>query len=177
MNHKYLFQAFNIQFKERLKFIRRGPLKTVVFNGQYFSFFNFLKKKGKKDEFEKYFVEKEEKKDLTAFMSISLNSSVGTIAPSTSKQTETVHSKSFSKHSIQKKKEIKKKRSFFGTKSAFKRRYQRPENLKRIRLLSDSEEKETSKKREPNQRRICSRKGVNKKFKVNNILLFYVIHF
>ena len=55
----------------------------------------------------------QETKDLTAFMSISLCSPDESIAPSTSKKTE---SKSFSKHSIQKKKEIKKKRCFSRTK-------------------------------------------------------------
>ncbi len=65
---------------------------------------------------------KEETKDLTDFMSISVNSSNETIAPSTSKQTEMVQSESFSIHSIQKKKVINKKRNFFRTKFAFKRR-------------------------------------------------------
>ncbi len=68
---------------------------------------------------------KEEKRDLTAFMSISLSPSDKKIAPSTSKQTETVQTKSFSKHSIQKKKAIKKKRNFFGTKFAFKKKSRR----------------------------------------------------
>ena len=70
-------------------------------------------------------------KDLTALMSISLSSSDESIAPSTSKQIETVQ-------------------SF---------------------VLADSDQKETSRAREPNQTRKCKRKGVNKKFKVNNLIL------
>ncbi len=120
----------------------------------------------------------EERNDPTAFMSISLSSSNETIAPSTSKKTETVQSKLFSKHSIQKKREIKKKRSFFGTKLAFKRRDQRSfvsksaASFKRhLNVDSDSQKKEASNKIEPNKRRKYSRKGVNKNFKVNNLFL------
>ena len=85
---------------------------------------NNLKVINQKDEQIEAF--EEETKNPSSFMSISLNySDDETIAPSTSKQTETVQSKSFSTHSILKKKVIKKKRSFFGTKSALKRRFRR----------------------------------------------------
>ncbi len=114
----------------------------------------------------------DERKDLAAFMSISYNSSNETIAPSTSKQTETVQSKSFTKHSFQKKKENSKKPNFFGIKSAFKRRSRRlfVSKSKRINLDVKSSSSETV------LRRKNSMKGVNKKFKVNNLFkikMFY----
>ncbi len=119
----------------------------------------------------------EENKDLTAFMSISLNSSDETIAPSTSKQTETVQSKSFSMNLIQKKKVIHKKRNFFRTKFAFKRRSRRlfvsktaASEKKHLYVVSESDQEENSNKRESNQRRESSKKGVDKKFKVNNFI-------
>ena len=100
-----------------------------------------------------------------------MNSSVESIAPSTSKQTETVHSKSFSKHSIQKKKEIFKRKTQF----PFKRRSRRlfvsktAASFKRhLNVDSDSQEKEASNKIEPNKRRKNSRKGFDKKFKVKD---------
>ena len=119
----------------------------------------------------------EETKDQTDLISIALNSSDESIAPSTSKKTETVQSKLFSKHSIQKKREIKKKRSFFGTKLAFKRRSQRSfvsksaASFKRhLNVDSESDQEENSNKRESNQTKESSNKVVNKKFKVNNFI-------
>ena len=111
-------------------------------------------------------------------MSISLSSSDESVARSTSKPTQNVQSKSVSKHLVKKKKEIKKKRSFFGTKLAIKRKSRRlfvsksAASFKRhLNVDSDSQEKEASNKIEPNKRRKYSRKGVNKNFKVNNLFL------
>ena len=76
---------------------------------------------------------------------------------------------------IQKKKQIKKKRNFFGTKSGIKRRSRRlfasksAASFKRhLNVDSDSQEKEASNKIEPNKRRKNSRKGFDKKFKVKD---------
>ena len=119
----------------------------------------------------------EEKKDLAAFMSISLSSPDESISPSTSKKTETIQSKFYSKYSIQKKKEIKKKRNFFGTKLAIKRKSRRlfvsksaSSEKRHLNVNSDSKEKEASNKRESNQTKENSNKVVNKKFKVNNFI-------
>ena len=108
-------------------------------------------------------------------MSISLSSLDESIAPSTSKPTQNVQSKSVSKHLVKKKKEIKKKRSFFETKLAIKRKSRRlfvsksaASNKKHLNVDSDSQEKEASNKIEPNKRRKYSRKGFDKKFKVKD---------
>jgi hypothetical protein len=102
-----------------------------------------------------------------------LSSSDESIAPSTSKQTETVESKSFSKHSIQNKKKINKKRKFFGTKSSFQKKPKRyfivksaASDKRHLNVNSDSDQEATSNKIEPNKKTENSRKGVNKKFKV-----------
>jgi hypothetical protein len=105
-------------------------------------------------------------------MSISSNSSDQTNGPYTSKQTATIQSKLFYTHSIQMTKQITEKpkmASFWTqTKFAFKTRSRRPENLNRIRLLSNS------KRKGPNQRRKCLRKNeVHKKFQVNVFFVYY----
>ena len=97
-------------------------------------------------------------------MSNSLNSySDKIIAHSTPKQTESIQSKSLSKHSIQTKIEIIKKSSFLITKFDFKTRPQRSESE-----ASDMKQ-DNSNTRETNKRRKSPTKGVNKKFKVNNL--------
>ena len=107
-------------------------------------------------------------------MSISFNSSNETIAPSTSKQTEMGHSKSFSRNSVQKKREMNVKRNFFGTKLATKRRSQRLCALKskRINVEKSSEQQEVSKKREPKQKQNNFKLKVVGKMKVNFWLYF-----
>ncbi len=119
----------------------------------------------------------EQTKDPTSFITISLNFSNEKIAPSTSKQTETVKLKSFSKHSIQKKEQINKKRNFFGTKFSFKKRSQisfvskSAGSFKRhLNVVSESDQEENSNKRESNQTKESSNKEVNKNFKVNNFI-------
>jgi hypothetical protein len=97
--------------------------------------------------------------DSTNFMSISLSSSDESIAPSTSKQTETVQSKSVSKYSIQKKKEINKK---FSIKRRFARFFVPKSKQMNLDVKSSSSD--------TNWRKKNSKKGVNKKFKVNNLI-------
>ena len=119
----------------------------------------------------------EQTKDQTDLISIASNYSDETIAPSTSKKTETVQSKSFSKHLVKKKEQINKKRNFFGTKLAFKKRSRRlfvsksAASFKRhLYVVSESDQEENSNKRESNQTKENSNKVVNKKFKVNNFI-------